>query len=242
MPFKRARRSRPRKVYRRKAPAKLAPKTALAVKKIVKSQMSKVIEHKNLDYATEPLPALCYYHNVPYVHDSDMCYSQQGITDSELLTAQNRIGDSIFVKNIQLRLMITNFQTRPNLCYRITIIKVKNGNTSLPGGSIIYGHPQSTNMMLSPIDTELEGLQAVVYDRTFNNLAYQTAQDGNEDKKFLWSYNIKVNRKIRYDNSSSSSSSPTYRLLVTCYDSQNVLITDNVARFSYFRRTHFLDA
>jgi hypothetical protein len=95
---------------------------------------------------------------------------------------------------------------------------------------------------MAPIDTELPGLKSVVYDKKFYNLAYQTAQDGNEDKKFIWEYNIKVNRKVRYDNGSSTCSSPTYRLIVTCYDSQSVAITDNVARFTYFRRTHFTDA
>lgn len=208
----------------------------------IKNAMNKVVESKVLDYSTEPIPALCYYHNTPYVHDSDMMYCQQNVRDEELIGAQNRIGDSIYVKNIQLKLMITNFQTRPNLCYRITVIKVENGNTVLPGGSVIYGHPQCGNQIMAPIDTELQGLKSVVYDKKFYNLAFQTAQDGNEDKKFIWEYNIKVNRKVRYDNGAVNTSSPTYRLIVTCYDSQGVLIADNVARFTYFRRTHFTDA
>lgn len=208
----------------------------------IKNALGGIVESKVLDYSTEPIPALCYYHNTPYVHDTDMFYCQQNVRDEELIGAQNRIGDSIFVKNIQLKLMITNYQTRPNLCYRITVIKVDSGNTVLPGGSVIYGHPQCGNMIIAPIDTELAGLKSVVYDKKFHKLAFQTAQDGNEDKKFIWEYNIKVNRKVRYDNGSVNTFSPTYRLLVTCYDSQGTLITDNIARFTYFRRTHFMDA
>lgn len=235
------RRGAKRPAYIPRAP-KPKPTVRQYVHQAIKNALNKTTESKILDYSTEPIPALCYYHNVPYQHDSDMFYCQQNVRDEELIGAQNRIGDSIYVKNVQLKLMITNYQTRPNLCYRITVIKVDNGNVVLPSGSIIYGHPQCGNQIMAPIDTELPGLKSVVYDKKFYNLAYQTAQDGNEDKKFIWEYNIKVNRKVRYDNGSSTCSSPTYRLIVTCYDSQSVAITDNVARFTYFRRTHFTDA
>lgn len=135
--------------------------------------------------------------------------------------------------------MITNFSTRPNLVYRITVCKVKSGSVALPNP---YTHPQCGNAIMAPIDTEDTAIISVAYDRVFNNLAYQTAQTGNADKKFIWNYNLKVNKKIRYDNASNVAANFTYRVFVTCYDTQGALITDNVARFTYFRRTHFLDA
>lgn len=208
------------------------------VKKIVQREANKTMEGKIGDYSTEPMPLSCYYHNVPYVHDTDMLYCAQGTTDEEIALARNRIGDSIYCKHIDLALMITNFQTRPNLVYRITVIKTKQGATSLPNP---FGHPQCGNSIISPVDTELPGIVSVVYDRVFDSRAFQTAQDGNEDKKFIWKYRVKVNRKIRYDNGNQNSSSNSYQLWVTCYDSQAVLITDNVARFSYMRRMTFID-
>ena len=218
---------------------KLAKSTARAVKQIVRKQMSAVIESKVSDYSTEPVPALAYYHNTPYIHDTDMFFMSQGVRDELLNTPQNRIGDSIYVKNIQLSLMITNFSTRPNLCYRITILKVKDISVSLNNP---YGHPQCGNSIMAPINTEATGLLAVVYDKTFTSLAFQTANGGDQDKKFIWRHNIKVNKKITYDNSSLTASRFTYRLYVTCYDTQATLIASNVARFTYMRRTHFLDA
>jgi len=212
------------------------------VKKIVASQMSKVVENKQLDYSVEPIPLSCLYHNVPSVLDADCLYSQQGTFDEEIALARNRVGDSIYVKNIQFKLMLTSFSTRPNCFYRITIVKTKDGNVSLPGGSSIYGHPQCGNNMVSPIDTELSGLSGVVYDRVITSIGYQTAQTGNADKKFLWSHSLKVNRKIRYDNSGANASSPSYRLFLTAYDTQGAFTTDNIARYTYFRRTHFIDA
>lgn len=243
MPFRRnyKKRAYGRRKYK-SAKKALGKSTASAVKAIVKSQMNKVIESKNLDYSLEPIPLACLYHNVPSALDDDMCYSQQGTFDEEIAIARNRVGDSIFVKNIQLKLMLTSFSTRPNCTYRITVVKTKNGSVSLPGGSSIYGHPQCGNNMISPVDTELSGLSSVVYDRVINSNAFQTAQTGNTDKKFIWTYSIKVNRKIKYDNSGANSSSPSYRLFLTAYDTQGALITDNIARYTYFRRTHFLDA
>lgn len=230
---------KPRRAARK---SRLSPSTALAVKKIVKSQMSNVVESKQLDFSAEPIPLAALYHNVPSVLDTDMCYSQQGTFDEEIALGRNRVGDSIYVKNIQLKLMLTCFSTRPNCLFRITVVKTKDGNVSLPGGSSIYGHPQCGNNMISPVDTELAGLSGVVYDRVLSAAALQTAQTGNADKKLMWSYNVKVNRKIRYDNSGANASSPSYRLFLTAYDTQGTLISDNIARYTYFRRTHFLDA
>lgn len=219
--------------------ARLAPSTAKAVKQIVRKQMSAVIESKVSDYSAEPIPAAAYYHNTPYIHDTDMFFMAQGVRDEMLNIPQNRIGDSIYVKNIQMALMITNYSTRPNLCYRITILKVKDIAVSL---SNPYGHPQCGNLIMAPINTETSGLLGVVYDKTFSALAYQTANAGDQDKKFIWRHNLKVNKKVTYDNSSLAASHFTYRLYVTCYDTQSTLILTNVARFTYMRRTHFLDA
>lgn len=222
-----------------KKPAKLSKSVVLAVKKIANRQMNRVAETKCIDNTSEPVPLSCYYHNVTYIHDTDMLWVNQGVKDEESGSLANRIGDSIFVKNISLKLLITNFSTRPNLLYRISVLKVKNGAVSLPNP---YTHPACGNAIIAPIDTEDTAIISVEYDRVFNTLAYQTAQTGNADKKFVWLHNIKVNKKVRYDNGSTAASNFTYRLYVTCYDTQGAYITDNVARFTYFRRVHFLDA
>ena len=236
---------RPRKRnYKRRAPkraARLAPTTARAVKKIVKNQMAKTTESKIMDLYNEPIPLSCFYHNVPSVIDYDMCVSAQGTFDEEIALTRNRVGDSVYIKNIQMALLISNFSTRPNLMYRITIVKTKFGLATIPGGAAIYGHPQCGNLIMAPIDTELEGLAGVVYDRVFTS-ANQPSNDGNEDRKFYWKHNLKVNRKIKYDNSAGNTGSASYRLFVTCYDTQASIILDNVARYTYFRRTHFTDS
>jgi len=221
---------------------KISKPLATAVKKIVKRQMAKVIESKIGDYSLEPIPAAALYHNSPVILDNNMLYMQQGIKDEELSSSFNRIGDAVYSKYIQLSLLLTNFSTRPNLLYRISVIKVANGATTFPSGSIIYGHPQCGNMMIAPIDLELPGLVSVVYDRVLTHTAYQTASSGDADKKQIWRYTVKTNHKVKYDNGSSDPSTCTYRMVLTAYDTQATLTTSNVARYTYFRRHHFTDA
>lgn len=230
-----------KKPYKSRAKKSQPVVTEKQVKAIVKKENAKINEPKQVDYSTEPIPASCFYHNVPSILDDNMVYSQQGTFDEEISAGRNRIGDSIYCKYIDLTVMITNFQTRPNLCYRITVVQTRDSATAFPGGAAIYGHPQCGNVIIAPVDTELPGLVRVVYDKTFYSLAYQNSSTGNVDKKFIWKHRINVNRKIQYDNASSQASSNSYKLYITCYDTQASLILDNVARYSYMRRMVFLD-
>lgn len=228
-----------RRPLRRKAPARLAAKTASAVKAIVKSQMKQVVETKNIDNSSEPIPLGALYHNTPFLLESDLLFCTQGITDSMALTT-NRIGDSIYVKGVSMALMLTNFNTRPNLCYRISVIKTKQGIVSGLGNP--YGHPLCGNSIIAPINKEERDLVSVVYDRTFTNVASGNQAGGDSDQKWIWRHYLPVNRKVKYNNSGSECASNSYRVYVTAYDTQGTLITSNVGRFTWFRRVHFMDA
>jgi len=230
---------KPRYWGRNRKSSSLAPKTANAVKAIVKSEMKQVIETKYIDNGTEPIPLSCLYHNTPYLLESDLLYSTQGITDSMALTS-NRIGDSIFVKGVTMVLMLTNFSTRPNLVYRISVIKTKQGIVSGLGNP--YGHPLVGNSIVAPIDRENRDLVSVVYDKTFTNVASGNQAGGDSDQKWIWRHYLPVNRKVKYVNGGSECASNSYRVYVTAYDTQGTFITTNVARFTWFRRVHFMDA
>ena len=230
-----------KKPYKSRAKKSQPLVTEKQVKAIVRRENAKVNEDKIVDYATEPIPGFCFYHDTPLILDDNMLFSSLGVNDEEIALGRNRIGDSLYCKYIDLTLMISNFSTRPNLCYRITVVQTRDGSTSFPSGAAIYGHPQCGNVIIAPVDTELAGLVKVVYDKTFYNLAYQNSSTGNVDKKFIWRHRVKVNRKIHYDNSSTSPSSNSYKIFVTCYDTQASLILDNVARYSYMRRMVFID-
>lgn len=230
---------RRRTLRRKPATRKLAPKTALAVRKIVKAQMNKVIETKRNDYFNEPFPATTYYHNTWYTHDFNALYCDQGVRDEEDVTSNNRIGDSIYAKNLTIKLLITKYFDRPNVMIRILVLKVKSG-LALGNPTI---HNQVGNVIVNPVNMELPNLISVVYDQTFtsnNNVANQIS--GTRDTKFFWKKSFPINKRIKYPDSSTDPSHYTYRVYTALYDSQGSLTTDNVGRFSYFRSLYFQDA
>ena len=230
---------RARKVYKA-AKKSLGKTTARAVKAIVRSQMGKVIETKHADYLYEPVPLSCFYHNVWYNFESDPFTVNQGVTDSQFLNPTNRIGDSIFVKGVSLKILFTNFNNWPNNHIRILVLKCKAGSSGITNPT---DHPQLSNNLIAPVETEDARLRAVVYDRTFSVMSTESAQNPNGvDKTWLWKHYIKVNKKIKYDDAGASSGNDVYRVYALMYSTQGTFTTTNIGRFSYYRRTYFQDA
>lgn len=232
--------NRRRAPLRRKAPARLASKTALAVKKIVKSQMGKVIETKHADYMFEPIPLSCFYHNVWYNFEGDPFTVNQGVQDSEFLNPNNRIGDSVYVKGVQLKILFTNFNNWPNNQIRVLVLKCKAGTAIISNPT---DHPQLGNNLIAPVNIEDARIRSVVYDRTFTVMSTDGSVSVNGiDKTWLWKHYIKVNKKIKYDDAGASSGNDVYRVYALMYSTQGTFTTTNIGRFSYYRRTYFQDA
>lgn len=219
---------------------KISKPIARTVKKIVMSQMKKVVESKIIDNFVQPSQPLTLYHNVPYVIENDLFFCQQGYGDVEDLP-QNRIGDNIYVKNVYMAFLMTCFNTRPNTQFRLTIVKTKTGSAAITNP---WQHPLVNNILLCPVDLEQPDIVSVVYDRVFTppQTGPGTTGASGQDKKIFFKYTLKVNRKIKYDNNVGNCGSHSYKVFIGAYDTQATTTLDNVARFSFFRRTHFLDA
>lgn len=219
---------------------KLAPTTVNAVKAIVKSQMNNVIETKRNDYLYEPIPLNTFYHNQWYVFENDTFFSGQGVQDNQAVAVPaNRIGDSIYAKNINWKILFTKYVDRPNMVLRICILKVKQ---FAPSGLVPTNTVQLNNVIVAPIDSENTNILAVKYDRTFvlnNNIDTTGAS---RDTKFLWQYSMPVKHRMKYADGQTQPSNFTYRIYAVFYDTQASLATDNVARFSYRRSMYFQDA
>jgi len=230
-----------RKYAKKQVKAVLGKSQAKAVKAIVRSQMSKVIEYKNADYAFEPSSLASLYHNTWYQFESDPFSMFQGTADSENVNPTNRIGDSIFANYIHFRILFTANIYRPNASLRIVILKVK---ASVSSPSNIAAHSQGTNNLINPIDRENVNCRQVMYDRvhTFSKGALSVSTgDTVSTMQMLWKYTLKLNKKVAYDDGGSSTKGDTYRIFCLPYDNQATSTSDQVARFSYFRRTSFQD-
>lgn len=234
--------AKPQKAIRKRTGVRLAKKTVSAVKAIVKSQMSKVIEYKNADYSFEPSSLLSLYHNTWYQFESDPFTMYQGTSDSEAVNPINRIGDSIFANYIYFKILFTSNIYRPTASLRIVILKCK---ASVSSPSNISSHPQCTNNLIAPIDREQLNCRQVMYDKvhTFSKGALSVSTgDSVSPVQLLWTYTLRLNKKVAYDDGAAQTKGDTYRIFVLPYDSQATATSDQVARFSYFRRTSFQDA
>jgi len=243
MPF------RPRKkayaaprLRRKTAPKKLSKPTAAAVKAIVKSQMNKIVEYKNADYSFEPSSLASMYHNTWYQFESDPFSMFQGTADSENVNPTNRIGDSIFANYIHFKILFTANIYRSNASLRIVILKVK---ASVSSPNNITAHAQGLNNLINPIDREHPNCRQVMYDKvlTFSKAPLSVSTgDSVSTMHLLWNHTLKLNRKVSYEDGASTTKGDTYRIFCLPYDNQATSTSDQVARFTYFRRTSFQDA
>lgn len=212
------------------------------VKHIVNRALGQVIETKHADYLFEPVPASCLYHNTWFLMETDPLTLLQGSQDSEAVNPPNRIGDSIHSLGLKLNMMFYKFGDRCNQAIRILILKVKP-DTPTPSNPCL--HPQGVSNMVNPVDTENSRYISTVFDKVYtlnDNIAYPTGISFLRDTKFHFERYIKINKKVKYEDSVNSARNFTYNIWVCAYDTVNALTTDNIARFSYCRRHYFKDA
>lgn len=244
MPFKRNRRYKPRRAPRRKtaarlAPARLAPRTASAVKKIVKSQMNQVIETKVNDYYFTPLGNLTsIFHNTWFRLEDDPYYLFQGTADSEASGPTNRVGDTIYAKSVHFQISMASSPSFSTMQYRFVVLKLKSGTTLL---SDITDHPQCPNRLMAPIDREQQSLMSVLHDSRgyfINN--GQTAGGGHDGARKLISVTIPVNKKLKYDGNTPNNNS--FRIVPYILVYGRLGDSGFNCNFEYFRRAYFQDA
>lgn len=238
MPYK------PRKQVKRRAPRRKATSSKLtqSVKKIVQSQMNKVVETKICDYSYAPLGQLnSLYHNTWYRFETDPFTMYQGTSDSEALNPINRIGDSVYAKSLSLTINLATYTNTSTVQYRFVLLKVKTG-TSMPGN--ITTHAQAINNLIAPIAREQGSLMQVVMDKRGWMINHgQTANGGGDGERQLLQLNFKINKKLKYLEGQPSNNSFCYVPYIMVFDRQQTSPSGvPICDFQYFRRFYFQDA
>lgn len=242
MPYIRRYKKKAAKRKYKAAKATLGKSMAKAVKAVVKTQLNKVVETKIADYSFAPTGQLTsLYHNTWYNFESDPFTMYQGTSDSESLNPINRIGDSIFAKSCSFTINLATYTNTSTVQYRFVILKVKTG-TSMPGN--ITSHPQATNNLIAPIDRENPALISVVYERRGWMINHgQTAAGGGDGERQLLHVNIKLNKKIKYNDGSAGNASFNLVPYIMVFDRQQTNPSGvPICDFQYFRRFYFQDA
>lgn len=161
-----------------------------------------------------------------------------------------RVGDKITPRGMSLKLWIANKLDRPNVMYRILIVRVPKtvagvatGNSFDPFQTVNQG--STGNKMLLPIDVD-RGVKTL-YDRVFN------LQVGNSQiisgslfgkechvYKKLWIKRKKAG-PIVFDGTGQYIVNNPIIIYVIPYDSYGTLTTDNIASLSLHCRLYYKD-
>jgi len=159
-----------------------------------------------------------------------------------------RVGDKITPRGMSLKIWIANKSDRPNIMYRILIVRVpKTIQGTATTNSNVYPFQTANlgstgNAMILPLDQD-KGVRAL-YDRVFNlQLGYSNVNQSNKEchiYKKLW-IKRKTARPIVYDSSGQYIVNNPLIVYVIPYDSYGTITTDNVSSCSYFARLYYKD-
>lgn len=202
----------------------LRPKTAKAVRAIVRKEIRKLPERKHFGFQGENEQLdhnKCFY-------QPNWLKCKQGVKDPDDLVDQLvRVGDEFYLRNINIKYWLSNKLDRPNCMYRC-ILFWYDSNITL---SDAYCFFTQTNKMLDRPNNE--NISVIDEKYVFSGPMYL-----NGTEKFEHSYLCTLrgnwkNKKITYDEGGSVPKKRTLGSLVVVYDAYGTLQTDNIASFAY---------
>ncbi len=210
----------------------LTRKQAQQVKTIAKNQIMKVSEQKAFGFEEENVQL---FHNKAY-YVGNWLSCKQGTGDPNNLADRSaRVGDEIYLRNVNVRFWLSNKLDRPNVMYKLYLFWYDSGQTL----SDVYTYFTQTNKMLDRINNE--NISVIDQKTVFSKAMYL-----NGTEKFEHSYLATLNaswkgRKITYDEGGATPKKRTLGTIVVCYDSFGTLQTDNIASLAYNARIKFAD-
>lgn len=176
------------------------------------------------------------FHNKPF-YQGNMLYTTQGPQDNNDLTAANpcRIGDEILLRNINLRLWISNKLDRPNVMYKVALFWYDEGATL--NDALCYFTQQ--NKMLDRYNTEQ--ISIIAQKTIFSKEMYLNGTEKFEHSQLVTLNKNWKGKKIVYENNGTQVKKRNIGWLVACYDAYGTLQTDNIASFAFNFNMRFQD-
>ena len=157
-----------------------------------------------------------------------------------------RIGDEIYLQNVNVRCWFSNKNDRPNVMYRLILFKYVAG-LSLQDSDVFF---TQGNKMLDRYNTESIKILATKmvkstynYANTPNFLIPPLDNQGREASHFC-TLNFKPSggfEKIKYNEDASIPKMWDIGMAVVCYDATGTLTTDNIASIYINVETKFKD-
>lgn len=199
------------------------------IKKIANNVAHAMPERKRFGFQAENIQL---FHNKPD-YDGAWLSCKQGTADPEnLSTRLARIGDEIYLQNVNIRLWLSNKEDRPNVMYKAVLFWY-DATVSL---SDTYVYFTQTNKMLDRLNTENIGIidQKTLFSGPSYSTGVSSVAGSAKEHSYLMTLNGSwKNKKITYDEGGSVPRFKDIGLCVVCYDAFGTLQTDNIATYAY---------
>lgn len=210
----------------------LSKTQAKTVSKIATKVVNRHLEKKVFGFQGENVQLL--HNKGDYLGSYLKC--KQGLLDAnDIASGQaTRVGDEILLKNISVRLWLSNKEDRPNVMYKCYLFWYDVGS-SLTDATMFF---TQTNKMLDRINNE--HISVIDSKTIFSGPSY--SETGNEHSYLCTLKGKWKSRKIVYDSGGFTPRKRDIGTCVVCYDAFGTLQSDNIASYAYNSNVVFTDA
>ncbi len=213
------------KGFKRKLNAMLTNRQQKGVRAIARQVVRTSAEKKRFGFLEENVQL--YHNKVLYAGSWLSC--KQGTADDDSLAGGRlvRIGDELYLKNINIRFWLSNKLDRPNVMYKLYLFWYDTG-VSL-SDTIVFFTQQ--NKMLDRINNE----QVSIIDQKtiFSGASYENGTEKHEHSYLCTLNGNWKGKKITYDEGGAAPKKRDIGVAVVCYDAYGTLQTDNIASLAY---------
>lgn len=222
--------------------AKVVPKSKANMVALIKKTVLKQNETKNIYsdlgkvelYHNAGSPASGRINHITVGFDSSVNMPSQGVSDIQ------RIGDSIILRGIKVRLMLGHKKDRTNVQFKIVVIRCEASN--YPNTIAQMWDNQTGNIMLDSLNTDRF---KVVYNKNIKSFGDQYVFSDTailREKTLFHKFYIPLNKTIKFTaDGGKDYNGPKHYLFVYAYDAYGTLITDNIAYFQAYSNLYYKD-
>lgn len=153
----------------------------------------------------------------------------------------NLTGEEVFLKALTIKMHFNTFADRPQVMFRIMLVKLPTGVTSAPADLFNPMSTTATNYLLAFPHTDMVQVLQEKFVQV-NGTSHWDATGTLVSKQMAATCVLKHdfnNLKTKYNGSSPKDFS--IRLLVLAYDAHGTLATDNLATMEMTHRLYFKD-
>ncbi len=223
----------PRKASKNKS---LSRKQMMEVRRIAERVVDEEIEDKQVVTIAENQQL---YHNKPIYHGKLIGGAiTQGVKDGDQAQAPlgTRIGDQISLKNVNIRLWLSNKLDRPNCMYKGVLFWYESGGSLTD--PVVY--KTQTNKMLDRYNNK----EIRIVDQ-FILKSKEMYDNGTEkwEHSYLAGLNKSYkNKKITFNNNGPETKGWELGFALVVYDAYGTLQTDNIASYAFNIELTYQDA